>query len=80
MLNLLALYNKHINGQKTNTVVAAVVCLGVLQGLGVVEIPTTMWSLLGAAGLAFLRDGVKKIEAVVRDTARVLESEEDESR
>lgn len=56
-----------LKGKKTYITVAAIMVLGVLQGLDVFEIKTSWWLVLGAAGLGFMRAGINKVADVVED-------------
>ena len=62
-----AFYEKHINGNKTNIVVVSMVFLGLLHGTGLVVVPTSVWTILGGAGMACIRDALKKIEKTTKE-------------
>ena len=48
-------------GNRTYVIVAAVMILGILEGLGYFVVPGWVWIVLGGSGLGFLRSGVKSV-------------------
>ena len=68
MNKLKALYEKYINGNKTKSIVYAVIILALLQGLNLFILPAYIWKVIGALALWALRDGVKKTEVAAKTT------------
>ena len=66
MEKLKALYKKYIDGNKTKSVVYAVIILALLQGLNLFLLPAYIWKVIGALALWALRDGIKKTEVAVK--------------
>ena len=59
-------YGKYIDGNKTKSLVYAIIVLAALQGLNLFVLPAYIWKVVGAVALWALRDGVKKTEVAVK--------------
>lgn len=53
---------KWLSGKRTYLVVAAIVAVSILNACEV-QLPEYVWTALAAAGLGFLRAGIKKAES-----------------
>lgn len=64
MLSTLVVF---LNGKKTIIIAIVGAVLAILESRGIFKVPQEVWILMGAAGVAALRDGIRTTMASIKD-------------